>query len=180
DWSGRILVASFQAEDVASDLERRVTNARLDGDRSEELQLLIGLVEASYVLSLDDQTGRASAWARECYVEGERLARSIGDRSGLARLLMASVMYQGFWPGFHSQADLNVREVIELSRDIGDEDLEISATIAGWRLNRRVEAESKSRDLVRLLTERGDFARLNAHYFELMWSTLAWGDLKHC
>ncbi|HLZ08246.1 MAG TPA: hypothetical protein VKT80_06655, partial [Chloroflexota bacterium] len=175
DWFGHILVASFQAEDVASDLERRLTKARLDGNQSEELRVLTGLVEASYVLALDDQTGRASARARECYIEGERLARSIGDRSALARLLLASLMYHGFWPDFEEQAQRNAREAIALSREIGDEDLEVSATIASWQFNNRVEAESQSRDLVRRLTERRDFARLNAHYFQLMWSTLLWG-----
>lgn len=182
DWFAGILVSTYQGDAVASDYERLLARARQNGDKRGELRALVGLTEAYYVRALDDQTSTVAARARECYDAGLPLARALGDRMTEARLQLASVRFRDFWLDYGPQAELNGREAIRLSQELGDESLRIEVGLWGWFLltQDRDKAEIWSRELVQLLTSRGDDARLNLHYFWLMWSYLQWGDLQRC
>jgi predicted ATPase/class 3 adenylate cyclase len=174
-WVAGILVDAFQGAAAAGSYERLLSLARETGDKRHEVEALLGLAQASYVLALDDPTTKSIGQARDLYATAYALAKDIGDRAGMIRSLIASIWFLDFWPDAQPKAEAACRQALVLSEELGDVDLIADSQIAGLWFRRQEEAEKQAERLITRLLPRGDLVRLNRLYFSLMWENLYWG-----
>jgi hypothetical protein len=179
-WAARTLVEAFHGRSAVHDFERLLASARESGDRKQEVDALLGLMQAYYVLAMDDTDPRTIGSSRRYGEEACARARQIGDARGLIRGLVHSIWWEDFWPEFRDQAAANVREAYALSVDLGDEEAILESRLALWEYLTGEEAGAEGDRLVQVLRERRDLARLNSHLFRLMWRHLEWGNFARC
>jgi predicted ATPase len=89
-WVASILVEAFQGKAAASNYERLLGMARQRGNKALELEALLGLADAYYVLALDDQDPATIARSREHNEAALVLARELGNTPAIVRSLARS------------------------------------------------------------------------------------------
>ena len=176
----RLQIDLFRGREAVRDLEGLLESARASGDRARELELLLALGKAHYVLSLDDSTYGQPA--RDSYEQAYALARELDDRQSMALALIPTTAFVDYWRDYRSQARANVEEATTLAEELGDEELALDCATARLKLHffnpAEITAEAESvRDR---LKARRDPIRLKEHYFWMMWHYQMRADFERC
>jgi tetratricopeptide (TPR) repeat protein len=169
----RMLLDIWRGDEAVEDLERLLKRAQGASDSAREFETQRVVARAYYVMSLDHQ-----GYADKCKMAYERtieLARAQGAKQALGAALIATTQLVDYWPEYRPQAVAHIEEARAIAEEIGDEELQIDVAS---RLFGQTLADVEAL-LVRLLARR-DPVRLNAHYFRMMWFTLATGEPQRC
>jgi class 3 adenylate cyclase/tetratricopeptide (TPR) repeat protein len=177
DHRARLYLDMFRGHEAADDYARLLESAARSEDQEAELEALLGLGRAHYIIAFDEP-GCASSSLRY-YQRAYALARERGDKVSMVRALLPTPWFTDFWSEYRDQALANTEEALALSREIGDQELIIDSMMVAGRVNPPVWREHGD-TLVEQLVSRRDLPRLNQAYFELMWGHLAWGNLVQC
>jgi tetratricopeptide (TPR) repeat protein/predicted Ser/Thr protein kinase len=175
----RVLLDLYRGQEAAGDYERLLERARDAGDASAELDALLGLARASYILSLDAHDLDLASRSRELYQAAHTLARELGDKRRMVQAILPTVWFLDYWPEYLPETAAKVKEASALSRELGDEELMIDCMLAMCRVDYAGWAE-QGEELLKRLVSRHDLVRLNYAYFLLMWSHLLRGNLERC
>jgi tetratricopeptide (TPR) repeat protein len=179
----KLLLGLFRGKEAARDYERLLTSARQRGNRTQELELLLGLASASYIISIDEPD--FAAQSLELYKQAYRLARELDDKVGMVRSLVPTHNFLDFWPAYRDEALANTEEALALSREIDDEELIIDSLTTLNRCQRRIfgptaEIEEQAEALLKRVESRHDLLRLKELYFWLMQLHHARGNFARC
>jgi predicted ATPase len=82
----KLLSGLFRGKEAARDYERLLTSARQRGNRTQELESLLGLASASYIISIDEPD--FAAQSLELYKQAYSLARELDHKVGMVRALV--------------------------------------------------------------------------------------------
>jgi class 3 adenylate cyclase len=175
---GRLSLDSFKGKAAVVDYEQLLARARLAGDRAQEIQILLGLARAVYIIALDETNADAASRCRDLYEAAYELARRIDDKRSMVRALLGARWLQDFWPEYREQSMKNRREALAISEELGDDELIIESKLTLWRSLERKQGERLSEELVSQLKERNALHQLNELYFGLMWAHRDWGNLE--
>jgi class 3 adenylate cyclase len=179
----KLRLGLFRGKEAASDYERLLARARQWGNRPQELESLLGLASACYIISIDEPD--VAPQALDLYQRAYALARQLDDKVGMVRALVPASHFIDFWPEYRDQAMANTEEAVALSHEIGDEDLLIDSLTAFYRCKRRAvgytdEIEAQSEALLKRIEARHDLLRLKEHYFSLMNLHFSRGNFARC
>jgi tetratricopeptide (TPR) repeat protein len=130
EWLAGAELDLFQVRSAVADYERLLAQARERGDRPRELDALLGLAQAHYVLALDNQIAGAPERARDLYQQAEACARTIGDAASIVRVLVRSILLTDFFPDDYPRAAAQALEAWALSAGLADEDLVLDSRMA--------------------------------------------------
>ena len=165
---GELLLSLYRGREAAADLEKAMQEAAAAGATAEEMEALLRLGRAWYVVGLDHRP--AIAQSLQALERARDLAVKLGDRHAEARALIPTHRHTDFDPTYAPQAAANAKRALALARELGDEDLEIDALRAAHRTeivqDRLVHIERIAANLER----RGDLIALNEHLFDAMWA----------
>ncbi len=167
---------TFQGKGAVRDYERLLEIARRDGERPLELEAGLGLAGALYIVAMDETESDRIAQCRAAFESAHALARQLGDKRAMVRALLGTQWFSDFWPQLRDRWQNNAREALDISQQIGDEELVLECELATWRGKARQEAEPLGARLVRHLKDRHEVFRLNTLYFSMMWAQLDWAE----
>jgi class 3 adenylate cyclase/tetratricopeptide (TPR) repeat protein len=179
----KLLLGLFRGKEAARDYERLLTSARQRDNRGQELESLLGLASASYIISIDEPD--FAAQSLELYKQAYSLARELDDKVSMVRSLVPTYDFLDYWPAYRDEALANAEEALALSREIGDEELIIDSLTAMSRCQRRIlgptaEIEAQAEELLKRVESRHDLLRLKEHYFWLMQLHRHRGNFARC
>lgn len=164
----RVNLDLFRGQAAVEDFHRLLDRVRQAGDREQELNFLLGLLNAYYIVALDDQATDAARKVRTLYSTAQHLARELGDRRNLVRSLLLPIWH--FWPELRAQNIRDTREAYALSCELGDEELILESKL-GLLINAPEQEQAEVGDLlIKELQARRDLDRLNQAYCYLMWT----------
>jgi class 3 adenylate cyclase/tetratricopeptide (TPR) repeat protein len=170
-----VLLELYQGELAVNDFERIHKQAIKTGNQKDELDALLGLAKANYIIALDEKGGTSASKSREYYEDAYTHARKIGDNAGMVKALVPTMYLSDYWPDYEKQARANAEEALELSLGLGDEELILDSKLAifytGALFDRKL-----GEILHHELEAREDITRLNTLQFYLMWAHLRIGD----
>jgi predicted ATPase/class 3 adenylate cyclase len=172
----RLLLDLFRGADARADLLPLLEHARGTGGREQELQVLLDLGRAHYILSLD-APGNAEQ-SRDAYDAAYALAKELGDRAAMARALIPTAWFIDYWSDYHETAAANAEEAMALAEALGDEDLRSEAALSRLRLmspSQNIDEAERLRDH---FEARRDPVRLKEHLFWLMWQYWGRGEFQ--
>ena len=178
-----LLLGLFRGKEAARDYERLLTSARQRANRAQELESLLGLASASYIISIDEPD--FATQSLDLYKQAYSLARELDDKVGMVRSLVPTHHFLDFWPAYRDEALANTEEALALSREIGDAELIIDSLTALYRCQRRIfgftaELEEQAEALLKRVESRHDLLRLKEHYFYLMQHHRQRGNFARC
>jgi hypothetical protein len=165
----------FQGARAAADYQVVLEQARGAGDRTGELEGMLGLARALYIESLDDR-GDAVVRSRMLYEQAYDLARLLGNKQAMIRALLGTRWMSDLLPNYVERAAENAREALALSTDIGDDELRIESQMALVRHSSKSEGAELEELLLGGLEGR-DLPKLNLVLFSFLTRRLHWGDL---
>lgn len=176
----RLQLELWRGHEAREDLQKLLARARETGDRERELELLIALGRAHYVLSSSDPAYGLPA--RESYEQAYALAKQLGDRRAMIRSLVPTHHLLDYWSDYRDQARANIAEATRLAEELGDDDLAIDCATArlGLGFESPAEATAEAESVRQRLEARRDPIRLNAHYFWLMWHYWGIARFERC
>jgi class 3 adenylate cyclase/tetratricopeptide (TPR) repeat protein len=175
----RLLLDLFRGREALADLDALLAHALDSGDEKRELQALLGLARASYILSLDNP-GEYAQRARDAYEKAYERAKELGDKRAMAQALIPTTWFTDYWFDYRDQAIANLREAAEFARELGDEDLLIESRAALLRTMAPAEQAVEGEAVREALEDRRDPLRLKEHYFWLMWQYWVRAELERC
>ena len=111
-----VLIELFRGEEAVENYEQLFASARAEGNRSAELEALLGLGRGHYIISLDHPETGAPEASRDYYDEAHQLALELNDIAGVIRALVPTVWFEDFWPEYEDQARANAEEASAASR----------------------------------------------------------------
>jgi predicted ATPase len=106
----RLLLGLFRGKEAARDYERLLTSTRQHGNRAQELESLLGLASASYIISIDEPD--FAAQSLELYKQAYRLARALDDKVGMVRSLVPRHNFLDYWPAYRDEVLANTEEAL--------------------------------------------------------------------
>ena len=165
----QLLLDLFRGKEAARDYEHLLNSAKDSRSPEQELEALLGLAWACYVIALDAQTLDYASRSRELYEAAYALARELDDKPGMVRALIPTRWFVDFWLEYRDQAVAHVEEALALSQEIGDEGLIIDSKMAMLSFLKPFEAEEQAEALRRQLEARQDLVKLKDLYFTLGW-----------
>ena len=163
----QLLLDLYRGHEAVHDLERLLTRAQDTGDQGLELESLLGLGRAYYIISLNESGGGERALER--YEQAYKLAQENRDKIGMIRALLPTRHLADYWPEFTPRAISNVEEAVRLTGELSDEDLILDSAQARLKFLTPREAHEPGQALLERLKSRRDPLRLKEHYFWLMW-----------
>lgn len=175
---GKLRLGLFDGKGAVDDLEQLLADSIHRGDTAQELESLLGLGSAHYIISLD--APEALSKAREFYEQAYALARQLGDKAAMARSLIPTTHFATFWSDYRDQAFANIEEALALGRELGDDDLIIDSMKARLGFLEANEALDQGEDILKQLESRHDLLRLKEHYFSMMWWSYRSGRFERC
>jgi predicted ATPase/class 3 adenylate cyclase len=180
---GELLLGLFRGREAALDLELAMREAAAEGAAAEEMEALLRLGRAYYVVALD--YGPAIEHFLPAVERARQLAVQLGDRRGEALALILTQRHaESFAPELRPQAAANTERALAIARELGDEDLEVDALRAASRSlsERRVGycLDIEIEQIAVSLERRGDLIALNEHLFESMWTYWKLGRFADC
>ena len=98
------------------------------GDHEQELEFLLGLINAYRVVAYDDQETKVARELRTLYISAKKLARQLGNKRNLIRALLVPIW--NFWPDLRYQTIADAREAFALSRELGEDELMFDSKLA--------------------------------------------------
>jgi len=166
----------YQGQAAVADFHRLLDQARQAGERKQELKFRLGLLNAYYVVALDDQETDAALKVRTLYSTTQLLARELNDTHNLVRSLLLPIWH--FWPALRDQNLRDTREAYALSCALGDEELIMESKL-GLLINAPEQEQAEVGDLfIQELQARRDLDRLNQAYCYLMWTHYHLGNFQ--
>jgi predicted ATPase/class 3 adenylate cyclase len=174
----RLKLDLFRGREALEDLEPLLARAREAGDRAREVDLLLMQSRGLYILSLDEP-GYAEK-TRNAYEQTYALAKAIGDKRAMCQALIPTSWFTDYWAEYREQAIANNTEARALAAELGDEELEIEAGSARFRLVTLAEAHPEALRMRQRLEARRDPVRLKEHLFWLMWHYFMRADFDAC
>jgi DNA-binding SARP family transcriptional activator/tetratricopeptide (TPR) repeat protein len=172
----QVYLALYQGKEAVADFQQLLTRARQSGNREQELEFLLGLVNAYYLVALDDQATDAALKLRELYATTRVVARDLGNKRQLILSLLLPIWH--FWPEERDQAMTDSREAFALSCELGDEELMIESRLALLYNAHEQEQAEVGDALLESLQARRDLDRLNRASFYLMWTHYHLGNFR--
>jgi len=171
-----LLLGLFRGHEAIQDLETLLSRAQEIGDKSHELEVLLDLGRAYYIISLNESGGGERAF--DCYEQAYKIAKDIRDKTGMVRALIPTHHLVDYWPDFRSRAMANIDEAARLSEEIGKEELICDCTQARFRFLSPGEAHEQTEALLDRFKALRDPLRLKEHYFWLMWHYRRVGEFE--
>jgi class 3 adenylate cyclase/tetratricopeptide (TPR) repeat protein len=168
---GELLLGLFRGREATIDLELAMREAAEQGATAEEMEALLRLGRAYYVVGLDHRP--AIAQSLQTLERARELAVQLGDRHGEARALIPTHRHVDFDPDYWPQATENANRALAIARDLADEDLEVDALRAAHRMGTVTARRDGIERIATALERRGDLIALNEHLFDSMWTY--WG-----
>lgn len=165
---GELLLGLFRGREAAADLETAVREAAGEAALGEEMEALLRLGRAYYVIGLDHQP--AIAQSLQALQRAGTLAVQLGDRHAEARALIPTHRHVDFDPAYRGQATINARRALAIARDLADENLEVDALRAANRMEVNQDRLGTIERIAKSLEKRGDLIALNEHLFDSMWA----------
>jgi tetratricopeptide (TPR) repeat protein len=145
-------------------------------DKPLELEALLGLGAANYILSLENPD--AGPKCRDFYEQAYALADQLGDKRGKVRALLPTRWLTDYWPEYAEQAKANTEEALALSLELGDEVMIMEAEMAAVKFADGADALAQAEEITRKLQATRDLLRLKEHYFAMMWLTRGEGQFE--
>jgi class 3 adenylate cyclase len=171
---GELLLGLFRGREATIDLELAMREAAEQGATAEEMEALLRLGRAYYVVGLDHRP--AIAQSLQALERARQLAVHLGDRHGEARALIPTHRHVDFDPGYQAQATDNANRALAIARELGDEELEVDALRAAHRMGTITGRRDSIERIATALEKRGDLIALNEHLFDSMWTY--WGTAQ--
>jgi class 3 adenylate cyclase len=168
---GELLLGLFRGREATVDLELAMREAAEEGATAEEMEALLRLGRAHYVVGLDYRP--AIAQSLQALERARQLAVQLGDRHGEARALIPTHRHVDFDPDYRAQATDNANRALAIARELADEDLEVDALRAAHRMGTVTARRDGIERIATALERRGDLIALNEHLFDSMWTY--WG-----
>ena len=165
---GELLLGLYRGQEAAADLETAVREAAAEQALSEEMEALLRLGRAYYVMGLDSRP--AITQSLQALERASELAVQLGDRHAEARALIPTHRHIDFDPSYVPKAAANARRALAIARDLRDENLEVDALRAANRTRINVNRLGTLERIARNLERRGDLIALNEHLFDSMWA----------
>lgn len=165
---GELLLGLFRGREAATDLETAEREAAADGAEAEQMEALLRLGRAWYVVGLDH--GPAVAQSLDAFERARSIAIRLGDRHAEARALIPSVRHVDFDLSWRPVAVANAMRALQIARELGDTELETDALRASTRFGTRQERLAVLERVEQALDRRGDLIGLNEHLFDSMWA----------
>src|SRR5262245_10349453 len=165
---GELLLGLFRGPEAAADLEAAVREAAEQRATAEEMEALLRLGRAYYVVGLDHRP--AIAQSLQALERARELAVQLGDRHAEARALIPTHRHIDFDPTFLPQAAAYAKRALAIARELGDEDLEADALRGALRTDILADRVVSLERIAASLERRGDLIALNEHLFDSMWS----------
>ncbi len=162
---GELLLGLFRGREATVDLELAMREAAEQGATAEEMEALLRLGRAHYVVGLDYRP--AIAQSLQALERARQLAVQLGDQRGEARALIPTHRHVDFDPGYWAQATDNANRALAIARELADEDLEVDALRAAHRMGTVTARRDGIERIATALERRGDLIALNEHLFEL-------------
>jgi class 3 adenylate cyclase/tetratricopeptide (TPR) repeat protein len=175
---GELLMGLFRGKEAVTDLECAMREAAADGAAQEEMEALLRLGRAYYVVGLDHKPGIAQSL--NALYRARDLAVRLNDLRGEARALIPTHYHVDFEPTFRTEAKANGERALAIARDLGDADLEVDALRAVHRLGSNTVRLESIEPIAAALERRGDLITLNEHIFHAMWTFWRSGHLAQC
>jgi class 3 adenylate cyclase/tetratricopeptide (TPR) repeat protein len=178
---GELLLGLFRGREATVDLELAMREAAAEGAAAEEMEALLRLGRAYYVVALD--YGPAIEHLLPALERARQLAIQLGDRRGEALALILTQRHaESFAPELRPQAAANAERALAIARELGDEDLEVDALRAASRsLSERLVGYRENIEQIAVsLQRRGDLIALNEHLFDSMWTYWRLGRFADC
>jgi len=173
-----VLLELFRGQEAVADFEKLQSIAHRNQDRQSELMTLLGLGRGNYILSLDKTDIDFAKRSRNFYESAYELAKEISDKAGMIKALVPTTWYKDFWPEYADQARQNAEEALNLSLELGDEDLIFDSKLAMAHTGTLFERERLGAELLDQLEGRKDHSRLNILLFRLMFTNLSLGNFE--
>jgi class 3 adenylate cyclase/tetratricopeptide (TPR) repeat protein/ABC-type dipeptide/oligopeptide/nickel transport system ATPase component len=181
-YRAKLLLDLFRGKEAAGDYERLLENARDGGDQKAELESLLGLGFAYYIIALNEPDFASKSL--ELHKQAYTLARELGDKAGMARALIPTVNLADFWSEYRDEALTNVEEALAVGREINDEELIIDSMTARLKLVNLLggseQAEQQGEELINRLEPRHDLIRLSRVFYWLIWIHVNRGNFERC
>ncbi|TET97525.1 MAG: hypothetical protein E3J30_08630, partial [Anaerolineales bacterium] len=178
-----VLLELYLGKLAVDDFEKIHNQALKTGNQEVELEALLGLARANYIIALDESEGESPSKSRAYYEAAYTLASEIGDKAGMVKALVPTIWLEDFWPDYEEQGRANAREALELSLGLGDEDLILDSKLATFYTGTLIDLKL-GEILHHELEAREDITRLNTLQFYLMWANLRRGyfhqAVKNC
>jgi class 3 adenylate cyclase/tetratricopeptide (TPR) repeat protein len=168
----------FHGREATEDLQVLLAHARESGDRRLELDVMVDLARAQYILSLDDASFVQPT--RESYDRTYALARELGDRRTMVKVLTLTTWLADYISGYREQAAQNVGEAASLADQLGDEGLRLECAMARLRLLAPGQAAAEVELVRERLKARRDPIRLKEYCFQLMWHYWIRAEFDRC
>jgi class 3 adenylate cyclase len=165
---GELLLGLFRGREAAADLEAAVREAAEQQATAEEMEALLRLGRAYYVMGLDHRP--AIAQSLQALERARQLAVQLGDRHAEARALIPTHRHVNFDLAFVPQAAANASRALTLARELGDENLEVDALRAAHHAEIIADRVASIEPIAASLERRGDLIALNEHLFDSMWA----------
>jgi tetratricopeptide (TPR) repeat protein len=176
---GELLLGLYRGREATVELELAMREATEQGALAEEMEALLRLGRAHYVVALD--YGPAIEQCRHALERAHQLAVQLGDRRGEALALILTQRYaDSFARELMPQAVANAERALAIARELGDEDLEVDALRATSRTGTPVGRRKNIEQIAVFLERRGDLIALNEHLFDSMWTYWALGRFADC
>jgi class 3 adenylate cyclase/tetratricopeptide (TPR) repeat protein len=168
---GELLLGLYRGREATADLELAMREAAEQGATAEEMEALLRLGRAYYVVGLDHRP--AIAQSLQALERARQLAVQLGDRRSEARALIPTHRHVDFDPDYRPQATDNANRALAIARELADEDLEVDALRAAHRMGTVTARRDGIERIATALERRGDLIALNEHLFDSMWTY--WG-----
>lgn len=175
---GELLLGLFRGREAAADLEIAMREAADQKAAGEEMEALLRLGRAYYVVGLDHRP--AITQSLEALERARHLAVALGDRHAEARALIPTHRHADFDASYRPQAAANARRALSLARELGDENLEVDALRAAGRMEVSQDRFGALDRIAQSLEKRGDLIALNEHLFDSTWAYWRGARFREC
>jgi class 3 adenylate cyclase len=164
---GELLLGLYRGREAAADLEVAVSEAAAQQATVEEMEALLRLGRAYYVVGLDHRP--AISQSLQALERARDLAVQLGDRHAEARALIPTHRHNDFDKSYVPKAVANARRALAIARELGDDNLEVDALRAAMRTEINDDLGTIER-IANNLERRGDLISLNEHLFDSTWA----------
>ncbi|MFN8445646.1 MAG: AAA family ATPase [Caldilineaceae bacterium] len=180
----QVLLDLFQGHAAARDYEQLLVNAQQRVNRQQELEGLIGLAQAYYVVSLDELDSDVITRVGPLRDAAYALARQLNDKRAMVRALLVARWLVDSGQSSREQALAQVEEAVALSQEVGNEQLILesntSLIFALRLLERYPEAEAQGEALLNRPEAQRNLPLRKEIYYELIWVHYFQGNYGRC
>ncbi|MCH7586824.1 MAG: AAA family ATPase [Chloroflexi bacterium] len=171
----QVYVDLFQGKPAVADFDEINSFAHAEDNHTIELEALLGLGRAYYIVALDEPGADVPENSRKNYELAYDLAKSLDDKAGMVKALLPTIYLADFWPDYEDQVEANMKEAAELSLSIDDDDLALENELAQFQIAPTTQKIELFSGLRSKLETKQDLTRLNMVHFFMMWAYLEQG-----